>query len=64
MPAPDPRLPGRYAATVEDGDGYYWCQDHPEQPLISESEADGDEGRISDAIRAHDREQHEGDPVV
>lgn len=59
--APDPRLPGRYAATSEDGAVYVWCQDHPDQPLAAVPEFDSEAER---AIREHDRAEHGEDPVV
>lgn len=67
MPAPDPRVPGRYAATVAGDCIHFWCQDHPDEPVLTLSAAVDDLSnalRTQEAIRAHDLEQHKEDPVV
>lgn len=63
MPTPpEPRLPGRYAATGDADTVHIWCQDHPAEPLISLAEISDD--RVQEAMRDHDWQFHEEDRVV
>jgi len=65
MPTPpEPRLPGRYAATSDADTVHIWCQDHPEAPLLSLPGVVGDHPEIDEAMRDHDWQFHEEDRVV